>query len=134
MNLIRVYRKPNNEIVMVILSPRARRTIVDANGNEQPETDQVFLDRVCEKAMANHPQKDAEFVDLDRSQFPQNSSRAKWRWDDNHPTKIREDLSVITDADRKKTLEDNLDSELAKQSPNSVAVVQMFRDLQKGNY
>lgn len=146
MELVRIYRNSGDKIILVTPSPRARREVsrVPSPNEEDPdivvmETDQELLDRVCKKAEdkgllaeRNLP-PNAEHHDLYQSQLPK-SSREKWKWDDTHPNKVKEDMTVITQAEKRQAVQDSLDAELAEIAPNPVVAMRLFRDLQTGNF
>jgi hypothetical protein len=69
------------------------------------------------------------FDDIDSNDFPDKTKKAKWRGEKGKGVWV--DESIITPAEARKAKEDELDAELAKESPDPVKVIRLNRDLEK---
>ncbi len=144
----RVVYRPDGTVAVLQASLKARR---------EGESDQDLLDRVCLKiigetqkmldAEKNKPNPNPEKVikltsyllkpnydydDIDPSTLPPRKDREKWRG--NKTTGLIVDNSIVTDAEKRQTLEEDLDAELAKPTPNAVKAIRLQRKLEKRDY
>lgn len=117
----RIVYKPDGSVSIINPIPEAKR---------EDETEEEFLTRNQNKipALAGLPYDDVEKDDLpaDRSQ------RDKWRGSKGAGVYV--DESVITEPERRKALEEELDLELERQNPNPVTAIRLQRRLQKKDY
>lgn len=134
MNLVRVIRKLDDSVAVIIPAPKARR---------KNEPDQVFLDRVYQKAIRRNELKPDEptefeglpFVDIDKSDLPDRANRDKWRMKAGD-SKPKVDPSIITVVERRQAIENQLDAEIAKgeNAANMFKIVKLRRKLETRDY
>lgn len=143
-------KKPEKAAIVYSLSdnPSGRLQIAyirSIGGKAEIESDDVFLERVSEKAvkagrtikpdgtMVPGPLEGLPFEDVDPSTLPQDrKNRDKWRGKKGKGIKV--DPSVVTVAEKRQAVEDELDTELAKASPDSVQAIKLQRKLDKRDY
>lgn len=116
---VRVYYKPNGKVIVF--------QAVACNSGEDP---QACLQRI---AARDCPKDDAGAClpsdDMDSAQLPSRETRNQWRG--NKATKLRVDASYKTQKMRIAEAQDELDSELAKQSPDPVKLIKAQHKLEK---
>ena len=99
------------------------------------ETESQWLKRVYEKTEVH--KQGLPFDDIDASQLPQDANgkkvdREKWRGNQGQGVSI--DGTIVTDTEKRKAIEDRLDTELAKPTPNAIAAMRLQRKLDKREY
>ena len=120
------------------------------------ESDEDFLERVCVKAAKTtqdmldaekakpipNPDKIAKlendvlvglpFDDVDPITLPDRKDRMKWRGNKSQGLSV--DNTVITLAEKRQAVEDALDTELAKSTPDTIKAMRLQRKLDKRDY
>lgn len=130
----RVYYRTDGSVIVVHPSQKAR--VIE-------ESDQAFMDRVCQIHVEatkgtfdrHGVSKDLtglDYDDIDTTTLPSRATRDKWRGD--KATGLRVDVSILTLAEKRKAIEDMLDTELAKPAGNPLVAVRLQRKLDKRDY
>ena len=160
----RVYYLANNELSIVIPAPKSKRigeseqdwlerVYAKAVSESQKRLDATRFNLLFEqqKSMPN-PKKltglakgvewcentllvGKEFDDKTDVDYPSeynDENREKLRGEKGQPLRI--DNTVVTQAEKRKTVEDELDAELAKQSPSAVKAIKLNRKLEKKDF
>ena len=123
MNKCRVIFKANEEVVVVYPAPKAKR---------EDETEAEFYERVMAKAVAGTDLEGLPFDDVNPATLPDRKHRDKWRG--TKAQGLRVDHSVVTQADKRKALDDEIDAELAEATPDTAKAMRLQRKLDKKDY
>lgn len=125
MNLVRVVYRADDTVAVIHPAIKSRRP---------GESDAALLIRVGQKAMDADPLLIGRpFEDVNKSTLPPDRTlREKWRKKQGGGVEI--DHSFITKAEKRKAVEDDLDAELDKASPDPVKVLKFQRKLDKEDY
>ena len=126
-NKRKVYYETDGNVRILVPAQNCRRV---------NESDTDLFNRI----VADAERKDPSLVSMDSEEkdvrdFPvgyDNSNREKLRGEKGQPLRI--DNTVVTQAEKRKTVEDELDAELAKQSPSAVKAIKLNRKLEKKDY
>lgn len=121
--LCRIVYRPDGQISVIHPAPKARL---------KDESDQDFLGRVAIKACKGMELEGCDYDDIDSSTLPSRQYRDKWRG--NKVTGIQIDHSIITEVEKRQSVEDSLDQELIKSNPDLIKIVRLQRKLEKRNY
>lgn len=117
--------------VIIVYRPDSKVSVIHPNysNKKEDETEDVFLERVRLKTnVSDHP-----FDIVDKTSLPQDrSKRDKWRGEKGKGIKI--DESIITLAEKRQALEDELDAELENPSGNPMKALKLQRRLDKGAF
>ncbi len=140
-SLVRVLRHPDDTVTIFVASPKARREIsrTPDEDTDKPdivvmETDAELIDRTATKYANEVGIADLEYVDVLRDSLPANRiDREKWRWQAGGQG-IRVAAEVVTRAEARQLLEDQLDAELAKASPSPIVAMRLQRKLDKREF
>lgn len=119
----RVIYRSDKTVAVIHPAPKARRS---------KETEAAFLKRVFEKAIKGTELEGLPYDDVEPSILPDRKDRNKWRGKKGEGIKI--DHSVVTMAEKRQAIENELDAELAKATPDLVQVIKLERKLQKRAY
>lgn len=121
----RIFYKPDGTVSILHPAPKARL---------QDETDKKFLNRVAKKAVAGTELEGLEFDDVEPDELPSRKDRDKWRGAKGGG--IHVDESIVTKAEKRQALEDELDAELAKPEAevNTAKAMKLQRKLDKRDY
>lgn len=119
----RVIYRGDGSVVVIHPAPKAQML---------GETEDDFLKRVFGKAVKDTELEGLPCDDVDPSALPERKHRNKWRGSKGKG--VRVDHSVVTVAERRQAVEDELDAELAKETPDSVHALKLQRKLQKKDY
>jgi hypothetical protein len=111
---IRAFYKPNNGITLMYLVRKLR----------EGETEEQALNAEALRAGITLP-----YDDFEPTEFPDKTKKAKWRGEKGKGIWV--DESIITPSETRKAKEDELDAELAKETPDPVMVIRLNRDLDK---
>lgn len=123
MALCRVFYKADGTVAVVHPVFKARRL---------DETEQEFLDRAYAKAEKESGLTGLDFDDTDTANLPDRKDRDKWRGQKGQGVSV--DQTVVTGAERRQAVEAQLDTELAKPTPDPVKALQLRRQIEKGDY
>lgn len=117
----RVVFKPDGKVSIIYPAPKSRRA---------DESERDWLNRVLGKSMGQNGFVGLDFVDMDASLLP-GGDREKWRRNGNS---IIVDDTVVTKAEQKKAVEDELDAELDLETPDVAKALRLQRKLDKKDY
>ena len=101
-------------------------------GKIETETDDALLARVYKKATKGTELEGLPCEDIDPKTLPSRKYRDKWRGKKGDGIKV--DHSVVTKAEKRQLLEDKLDVELDKPTPDPIKAMKLQRQLQKKDY
>lgn len=123
LDMKRVFVQADGKVLVLTVAPQACQA---------QETKQACFERI---ALADCPKDQAgqclPFKDMNKADLPPRDKRDKWRADPKDPSKaIIVDSSIILKSDILAEKEAALDAELAKQTPNPVAVIKAQRELE----
>ena len=121
----RVTYKPDGQVSITIPLLKAKK---------KGESEQAFLDRAYAKAVIENKFEGFDFDDMDTTDLPDYKKREKWRG--NKATGVYIDESIITPAERRQVLVDDLNTEFGKpqSSRNSAKILDLQRRLATGDY
>ncbi len=120
----RIVYKPDGTVSVIHPVSKARKP---------KETEAAFLKRVFGKAVKGTELEGLPYDDVEPSSLPQDrKDRDKWRGKKGEGIKV--DSSIITIAEKRQAIENELDAELAKAAPDPVQVIKLERKLQKRDY
>lgn len=134
MSKVRVVYKPGGEVAVLHPAPNARR---------KGETEEEQLERYYQQATKRRvdPETGEEVIhkleglpneDVPVANLPDRAQRDRWRGEKGQGIVV--DPSVITLADRKKALEDELDAEIAAPGGNPMTAMALQRRLDREDY
>lgn len=126
MKKVRAIYMPDKIIKTLILPSHMRR---------EGETEEEHLERFHQEMITKgRTDLDAPFDDFDEKDLPRQDgfNRAKWRGEKGKGVWI--DDSVVTEAEKRKAVEDELDAELAKPNTDLKKVAKLQRKLDKRDY
>ena len=123
MNLYRVFYKPDGTVSVLHPAPKARRP---------NETDEDFLDRIAQKAVVGTELEGLDYDDIEPAELPPRKDRDKWRGEKGQGVHV--DESIVTKAEKRQALEDEIDAELAQDVPDLTKVARLQRKLAKKDY
>lgn len=137
MNKVRVFYKPDGQVSIVHPAPNARRkrVVISANDREVlvDETDDAFFKRIMARTVAANPALTGlDYEDVNKTTLPDRDKRGKWRGSKGQGVKI--DNTVITTVERRQALEDEIDSELLKPTPDFKQIEINRRKIEKREY
>jgi hypothetical protein len=121
--LCRVIYKPDETIAVIHPAPKARL---------KDESDQDFLNRIALKTVKGTELENCPYDDIEKATLPDRRYRDKWRG--SKVTGIKIDHSIVTEAEKRQTIEDDIDNELAKSNPDLAKVMKLQRKLDKKDY
>ena len=119
----RVFYRADGTVAVIHPVSKARRA---------GESEAEFYARVMEEAVTGTDLDGLPYDDIDPAALPTRADREKWRGSKGKGVTI--DTSVVTSAERRKAVEDSLDAELAKETPDPVQVIGLRRQLDTGAY
>ncbi len=118
----RVYYHADDSVSIIIPALKSRR---------KGESEAVWLKRVYEKT--EQFRDGLPFDDIDTSQLPPDrKARDKWRGSKGNGVHV--DNTIVTVAEKRQKVEDDLDAELAKPAPNAIVAMRLQRKLDKREY
>ncbi len=98
------------------------------------ETDTDFFDRVQAGKPLRPKLVGATFEDIEKTDLPVYDSATRPKWRKKAGGGVFIDNNVVTTAEKKQKIEDDLDAELAKTAPNPIAILRLQRKLDKREY
>lgn len=114
MDKCRVILKEDGTVAVVYPAIKAKK---------KEETEGKFLDRVYGKALKGTGLESLPYKDMEVSELPDVTKRAKWRHDG---TNVAVDESVVLPVDERTALESQLDAELAKSTPDATKALKLL--------
>jgi hypothetical protein len=124
MNMCRVVYKPDGQVSVIHPAPKARRG---------KETAVEHLERYYQEVIIKKPALSGlDYDDMDSTALPDRKDREKWRGSKGGGVSI--DVSVVTLKERRQAIEDVLDLELVKGTPDAIVIARLNRQLDKGDY
>lgn len=115
---VRVLYLPNGEI----------RVIHPVRPKNKGETDEQYFDTNAKKVGLD----DLPYEDMLKTDLPDRKDRAKWRGEKGKGIKI--DHSIVTPAEKKKKMEDEINLERAKKPPDMLKLFDLQEGLRKHDY
>jgi hypothetical protein len=119
----RVVYLPSGEVNVIHPAPKSKR---------EKETEEAWLSRVFAKCMKESNLEGCDYKDIDDFELPDRAKRNKWRG--NKAQGLYIDETVVTEDEKRQVIENDLDSELEKETPDPVKVVKLQRKLTKREY
>ena len=92
------------------------------------ESDKDFMDRITNVHLVNL--KNYPYKDTTKDNLPDKTKRDKWRWNKKDKV-IYVDDTIILKSERIEKKERLLDTELAKETPDPVKVIKLYREVEK---
>ncbi len=114
----RVFYKADGSVAVMVPAPKARL---------EGETDDVFLQRICDMDAPKIGLGGIPFDDMDKINLPERATRDKWRG--NTQQGVYVDNSVVTKNERIQAIQGQIDAELDKPMPNAGLVLKLQRDI-----
>lgn len=119
----RIIYKPDETVAVIHAAKKAQKP---------GETEEDFLERVFAKAITGTDFEGLPFDDIEPDELPDRKDRAKWRGTKEIGVKV--DPTIVTKAEKRQAIEDELDAELEKEEPDLKLVAKLQRRLAKKEY
>ncbi len=123
--LVRVYFLADGSVAIRHYNPRRRRP---------EESESECLERLHLKHVVADGLKGLKYEDMDISLLPVEDEETRDKWQGKKGKGVKIDPSVVTPAEKRQAIVDELDAELAKASPDFIQLIILQRKLDKRDY